>query len=236
MATADAMAKGQLDVPCTLAGQDEMAAIGRSFEQVRVNVNQLNAEMNRMAHAHEAGDIDVVVDSQRFEGEFRTVAQGVNDMVGAHIAVKKLAMGVLKQFGEGNFDAPMDKLPGKKAFINETIETVRGNLKGLIAQMNQMAVAHEAGDIDVVNRRPALSRATSAPWPQGVNDMVNAHIAVKKMAMGCDQAVRRRQLQRADGQAAGQEGLHQRHHRAGAHQPQGSDRADEPDGRRARRR
>ena len=69
------------------------------------------------------------IDAQRFEGEFRTVAQGVNDMVGAHIAVKKLAMGVVAEFGRGNLDAPMDQLPGKKAFINDTIETVRGLLK-----------------------------------------------------------------------------------------------------------
>ena len=43
-------------------------------------------------------------------------------MVGGHIAVKKKAMACIAEFGKGNFDAPLEKFPGKKAFINDTIE------------------------------------------------------------------------------------------------------------------
>ena len=75
-----------------------------------------------MSDAHEAGDIDVYIDVDQFQGGFKTMAEGVNQMVGSHIAVKKQAMGVVKAFGEGDFDAPMEQLPGKKAFINDTIE------------------------------------------------------------------------------------------------------------------
>ena len=39
------------------------------------------------------------------------------------------AMAVVKAFGEGDFDAPLEQLPGKKAFINDTVERVRGLLK-----------------------------------------------------------------------------------------------------------
>ena len=70
-------------------------------------------------------------------------------MVAGHIAVKKKAMAVVKAFGEGDFDAPLEQFPGKKAFINDTIEQVRRNLKSLIAEMNAMAAEHGRGDIDV---------------------------------------------------------------------------------------
>ena len=147
------------------------------------NVQAINAELNRMSAEHDKGDIDVVIDAQKFEGDFRTMAQGVNAMVGSHIAVKKLAMGVIGEFGRGNFDAPMDKLPGKKAFINETIEQVRSNLKGLIAEMNRMSTEHDKGDIDVVIDVQRFD-GDFRTMAQGVNNMVGSHVAVKKLAMG----------------------------------------------------
>jgi methyl-accepting chemotaxis protein len=144
----------------------------------------LNTGMRRMSTEHELGEIDAVIDAHRFEGDFRKMAQGINDMVGSHIAVKKLAMGVIAEFGRGNFDAPLDKLPGKKAFINDTIERVRANLKGLITEMNHMATEHDRGDIDVVVDTKRFE-GDFRVMAQGVNEMVAAHINVKKMAMGC---------------------------------------------------
>jgi methyl-accepting chemotaxis protein len=182
MAVVREFGEGNFDAPMPqLPGKK--AFINDIIERVRGNLKALMSEMQHMADEHELGDIDVVIDSQRFQGDFRTVAQGINDMVGAHIAVKKMAMGVVRQFGDGEFDATMDPLPGKKAFINETIETVRSNLKGLIAQMNRMSAEHEKGDIDVVIDVNAFKGDFRA-MAQGVNDMVGAHIGVKKLAMG----------------------------------------------------
>jgi methyl-accepting chemotaxis protein len=66
------------------------------------------------------------------------MAQGVNEMAFGHIAVKKKAMACIAEFGKGNFEAPLEKFPGKKAFINDTIEQVRTNLKALIADANML--------------------------------------------------------------------------------------------------
>ena len=126
---ANAVAEGRLDQPINVPGNDEFAQVGQAFNKVRDNVAGLVKDMKHMAAEHEAGDIDVVIDAQRYTGEYRSVAQGVNDMVGAHIAVNKMAMGVVAEFGRGNYEAPMAQLPGKKAFINDTIETVRGLLR-----------------------------------------------------------------------------------------------------------
>jgi methyl-accepting chemotaxis protein len=147
-------------------------------------VQALKSDAARMSAEHERGDIDVVIDAQRYNGEFREMATGINAMVGAHIAVKKLAMGVVAEFGRGNFEAPMQALPGKKAFINDTIEKVRGNLKGLISEMNHMSSEHDKGDIDVkipVERFEGDFKAMA----QGINGMVAGHIDVKKKAMAC---------------------------------------------------
>ena len=68
-------------------------------------------------------------------------------MVGGHISVKKKAMACIAEFGKGNFEAPLEKFPGKKAFINDTIEQVRTHLKALITDANLLVEAAVAGKL-----------------------------------------------------------------------------------------
>ena len=44
-------------------------------------------------------------------------------------------------------EAPLDRFPGKKAFINDTIEQVRVNLKALIADANMLSRAAVEGKL-----------------------------------------------------------------------------------------
>jgi methyl-accepting chemotaxis protein len=77
------------------------------------------------------------------------MAKGVNGMVNGHIAVKKKAMACIAEFGKGNFDAPLEQFPGKKAFINNTIEQVRTNLKNVATEGAALAKAAEEGNLAV---------------------------------------------------------------------------------------
>jgi methyl-accepting chemotaxis protein len=160
------------------------AFINDTIERLRGNLKQFIEEMNRMSEEHTKGDIDVVILSEHFEGAFRDMARGVNEMVGGHIQVKKKAMACVDQFSKGNFDAPLERFPGKKAFINETIERLRGNIKRFIEEMNRMSQEHTKGDIDVtipIDHFEGDFREMAC----GVNEMVGGHIQVKKKAMAC---------------------------------------------------
>ncbi len=121
---------------------------------------------------------------EKFEGIYKTMAKGVNDMVNGHITVKKKAMACVAEFAKGNFDAELEKFPGKKAFINENIELLRSNVKAFIADMERMSKEHNAGDIDVVIPEDKFEGAYRV-MAKGVNDMVHGHISVKKKAMAC---------------------------------------------------
>jgi methyl-accepting chemotaxis protein len=69
------------------------------------------------------------------------MAQGVNGMVFGHLSVTKKAMACIAEIGKGNFRAVLEKFPGKKAFINDTIEAMRDSLAALIADTSQSASA-----------------------------------------------------------------------------------------------
>jgi len=101
----------------------------------------LITQISHVSAEHDKGDIDVQIDAGKFQGGYRTMAQGVNDMVGGHIELTKKSMAVVKSFGDGDFSAALETFPGKKAFINDTIEQVRANLKALIADTRMLSEA-----------------------------------------------------------------------------------------------
>ncbi|MEA3315320.1 MAG: hypothetical protein U9Q30_05640, partial [Campylobacterota bacterium] len=125
----------------------EFVGIKNSINELASKVENIILDINHMSKEHDLGDIDVVIPSNNYQGDFNTMASGINDMVNGHISMNKQSIGVIAEFGKGNFDAPLDKLPGKKVFINETVENVRANLKALISNFEEAAIEIKAGNL-----------------------------------------------------------------------------------------
>ena len=144
------------------------------FNEIKNNLNQcidaisgLVNEMKHMSDEHNKGDIDIVIAADRFQGAYCDMAKGINDMVNGHINVKKKSMACVAEFGRGNFEAPLEKFPGKKAFINDTIEQVRTNLKNVAGEAVMLADAAGKGQLDV---RADESKYAGA-WKQIIQGM-----------------------------------------------------------------
>ena len=183
MACVDEFSKGNFEASLEQF-PGKKAFINDTIERLRGNVKHFLDEMNRMSSEHNRGDIDVMIPAERFEGSFRTMARGVNEMVSGHIAVKKKAMACVDEFSKGNFEASLEQFPGKKAFINDVIERLRDNIKRFIQEMNRMSDEHTKGDIDVMIPDERFEGAFRT-MARGVNDMVSGHISVKRKAMAC---------------------------------------------------
>jgi len=178
------ISRGVIPPKVTDAWQGGFEALKNGLNGTIDQLNSVLAEMSRMSEEHNKGDIDVAMPLDRFEGAFRDMARGVNEMVGGHIQVKKKAMACIAEFAKGNLDAPLEQFPGKKAFINENIERLRSNLKRFIVEMTRMSEEHNKGDIDVVIPLEHFEGAFR-DMARGVNEMVGGHIQVKKKAMAC---------------------------------------------------
>jgi methyl-accepting chemotaxis protein len=184
-----AFAQGRVNERVDVSGatgkaREVLVAVNEMIEAAATPTATFTRRLAQMSAEHVRGDIDAVLPVDEFEGDLVVAATMVNELVESHIAVKKLAMACVKSFSEGDFEAPMLQLPGKKAFINETIEKLRGNLKGIIAEMNKMSAEHDKGDIDVFLPADRFE-GDFGVMAKGINEMVANHIAAKKMAMAC---------------------------------------------------
>ncbi len=143
----DRISKGDIPPKITDSYNGDFNEIKNNLNACIDSLGGLIAEMQRMSDEHNKGDIDVIIPADRFQGAYRVMGQGVNEMVAGHISVKKKAMACVAEFGKGNFEAALEKFPGKKAFINDTIEQVRVNLKALIADTDTLVKAAAAGNL-----------------------------------------------------------------------------------------
>jgi methyl-accepting chemotaxis protein len=143
----DRISQGDLPPEITDIYNGDFNAIKNHLNQCIAAIGGVMAEIRRMSHEHDLGDIDAAIDAGRFHGVYEEVARGINQMVGGHIAVKKKAMACIAEFGRGNFEAPLEKFSGKKAFINDTIEEVRIHLKALVTDANMLVEAAVAGKL-----------------------------------------------------------------------------------------
>jgi len=139
------------------------------------------AEMKAMSDAHNAGDIDVVMPEEKFEGIYKTMAKGVNDMVNGHITVKKKAMACIAEFSKGNLEAELEKFPGKKAFINENIERLRAAVKALITDADFLVKAAVEGKL-ATRADASKHQGDYRKIVQGVNETLDAVIGPLNVA------------------------------------------------------
>lgn len=127
----------------------EKAFINKGVKKIGGNLKGLIESVNYVSAEHEKGEIDMNLRADMFKGDFSILANCVNKMMAGLLEMNEKSMAVVKSFGEGNFNAPLDKFPGKKGFINDTIEQVRSNLKALNEDAQMLAAAAHDGRVSV---------------------------------------------------------------------------------------
>ena len=72
---------GKIPATITDTYNGDFNAIKNNLNQCIDTINTLIAQMNNMSQQHDAGDIDVQIDTEKFQGAYQQMAQGVNQMV-----------------------------------------------------------------------------------------------------------------------------------------------------------
>lgn len=143
----DRISKGDIPEAITDDYRGDFNEIKNNLNLLIETLNLFISELARMNREQNAGDIDAMIEVQHFTGAFHQLATGLNEQVSEHIRIKRRVVEVVGKYGEGDFTEVMEPLPGKKAFINETLDVVRGNLQSLAATVNDLSAAAVAGNL-----------------------------------------------------------------------------------------
>ncbi|MDR1665005.1 MAG: methyl-accepting chemotaxis protein [Clostridiales bacterium] len=169
------VARGNLNINTDKTGlrKDEIGELTRYTYSVAETILSLTGELGKMAKTFREGDTDAQIDAALFEGGYKEVAEHINSMMHGFVGEVLAFMGCMKGFGSGNFNADMQKLPGKKAVINETVELLRRNLKAVSGEISDTVRNASMGNLQT---RADISKY-SGDWAlllEGLNKLMEA--------------------------------------------------------------
>ncbi|PPV10500.1 methyl-accepting chemotaxis protein [Xanthomonas axonopodis pv. vasculorum] len=148
---ASAIAQGKLDNAIHADSRDEAGQLLHSMEGMQRQLQAVLAAQSEMARRHDAGQIGYRMEHDAFPGDYGTMVRDTNRLVGSHIAVKMKLAQIMSRYAIGDLSQDMDRLPGEKAVLSSTMDTVKANLLAMNSEIKLLAqaaaVASQGGDV-----------------------------------------------------------------------------------------
>ncbi len=168
-----ALASGNLSVNVSSNSQDELGRLSNNFSYVVDTLNRVLNEMKIMTEFHERGEYDYKADESKFEGAYKDVVKGINNMSSMYVENYLEILSILERFAGGEFNAPLRKFPGKLSVGNDIIEKLRFNLKNVNTEIHKLAESAVLGQLSV----RANTSGFDGQWGeilQSLNDVMQA--------------------------------------------------------------
>jgi len=127
--------------------------IGVLTADVYALIDTIKGFLNDFAKlAHElniVGDIEYRADDSAYEGAFKDVINGVNDVVNAFVSDTLAVIACLTKISHGDFDVQIKRLPGKKIVLNEMFDLLKSDIGGIFNEIKTVAANATNGNLDI---------------------------------------------------------------------------------------
>ncbi|KQR15878.1 methyl-accepting chemotaxis protein [Xanthomonas sp. Leaf148] len=143
------IAQGELDERIVPPSRDETGQLLDNMRRMQEQVQHVLAAQSEMAQRHDAGQISYRMDADSFPGAYATMVRDTNALVGSHIAVKMQLAQIMSRYAIGDLSQDMQRLPGEKAVLTDTMDTVKANLSAMNNEIKLLAQAAASGDFSV---------------------------------------------------------------------------------------
>lgn len=124
------IAKGDLSVSVSSEASDEVGQLSRDIAVVVEKFIMLTCDINALSwELITNGNTDYKIDNTNYNGDYRAVIDGINEMTEASSAELRDIIKAFTELSEGDFNAELRRFPGKKADANESFDLVKEHLK-----------------------------------------------------------------------------------------------------------
>ncbi|MEF9421218.1 methyl-accepting chemotaxis protein [Xanthomonas citri] len=143
---AESIAGGRLDNDVDTQFNDEAGRLLKAMSKMQQQLRNLLSAQTDMARRHDEGQISYRIDADAFPGDYGRMASDTNNLVASHIAVKLKLAQIMGRYAIGDLSEDMDKLPGEKAVLTDTMAQVKFNLSAMNAEIKHLATSAANGD------------------------------------------------------------------------------------------
>ncbi|WP_420009919.1 methyl-accepting chemotaxis protein [Xanthomonas sacchari] len=143
------IAEGRLDARIVVPSRDESGRLLADMQRMQQQLREVLAAQTEMARRHDVGQTSYRMDESSFPGDYGRMVRDSNALAAAHIAVTERLAQIMGRYAIGDLSEDMDRLPGEKARLTETMDTVKHNLTAMNTEIKHLAGAAAAGDFSV---------------------------------------------------------------------------------------
>ncbi|MCL2415952.1 MAG: MCP four helix bundle domain-containing protein, partial [Defluviitaleaceae bacterium] len=143
------VATGKLNINLQAKGTSETGVLAKSTQDLTNTLQALMDDMDHMADNHDRGETDSYINADRYEGAYGNVAKRINYMMDAHLKTQMRVVEVFTDIANGNFEAQLERLPGKKAKLNDAVENMRNHITRISQEVKGMIQSAVSGQLSV---------------------------------------------------------------------------------------
>ncbi|WP_411834785.1 methyl-accepting chemotaxis protein [Pseudoxanthomonas mexicana] len=143
---ANDVSAGKLDGRIDTGRQDEVGQLLSAMGRMQAQLQAVIAAQAEMARQHDEGMVSYRMDESAFPGEYGRMIQGTNALVASHVTAILYALDIIKRYSQGDLSMDIERLPGEKAVMTNTIDAVKASLMAINAEIKRLAGAAAQGD------------------------------------------------------------------------------------------
>ena len=143
---AEAIANGQLGNDVQTQAKDETGRLLRAMQGMQTQLQSLLTAQGDMAKRHDEGQTSFRMDAHAFPGDYGRMAEDTNALVASHLAVQSNLARIMGRYAIGDLSESMERLPGEKAVLSQTMDEVKANLSAMNIEIKQLAQSAANGD------------------------------------------------------------------------------------------
>ncbi|MCL1988611.1 MAG: ATP-binding protein [Firmicutes bacterium] len=163
---------GDFDVNLRTDDDDEIGLLSNTIADMIDVFQLLLLEINDTAQEFSLGDTDARLDEEMFVGTYRYTAVVINSIIENMDNDISEILSVVEKYGNGDFDALLKPMPGKKESANITLNLLQNNFRNIYIDIENLAQSASKGDF---NKRISVDRY-SGDWKNAIV-MLNNFVA-----------------------------------------------------------
>jgi methyl-accepting chemotaxis protein len=134
------IAAGNMNTVIDISRKDELGVLARSMSSMQQTIQRLVADLQHLSGAVQVGNLGGRADVSPYEGDFRTVVGGVNNIMEIVVKPLKEAISVLNDVTNGDLTVSMDgQYAGDFARMSETLNSTITTMNEIIRQVASAA-------------------------------------------------------------------------------------------------
>jgi len=144
------IAAGDFSVNMRTNDSDEMGTLSNVIADTIEPFTDLVSSLEKMSEKVNDGVTSMRLDVDRYHGDYKKVVIAINSTINNLVQDNIKALNIVKAYGEGDFSAQLEKLPGERGIANEIVNQLQENLTRIDEEISHLIKAASKGDLSQV--------------------------------------------------------------------------------------